>query len=295
MVIAIIPVFNEERFIGSVVLAGRKYVDAVIVVDDGSTDSTGDIAEAAGAIVLRHPVNVGKGAALNTGFQKARELGASAVVILDGDGQHNAADIPRVIQPILDQEADMVLGSRYLNKNNHAPLYRKAGQVFMTWITNISSGTQTTDTLSGYRGFSRRALESVFFQESGWGAETELQFQAQEHHMRIKEVSVVASYKDKAKRNPISYALQILNAVLRLIGQHRPLLFFGVLGTLIMLAGLGSGAWVVEIYRREFTLALGTALISIMLSIIGSVILVTGIILHSVRGLFLEIKTDLEK
>jgi glycosyltransferase involved in cell wall biosynthesis len=295
MLVAIIPAFNEDRFIGSVVLMARKHVDAVVVIDDGSADSTAVVAEAAGALVLRHSANQGKGAALNTGFQKAREMGASECVILDGDGQHSAEDIPRLVQPILNHEADMVLGSRFLGESNRAPFYRKVGQVALTLLTNLSSGVRSTDTLSGYRAFSRHALESVVFQESGWGAETELQFQAQEHHLRIKEVSIIASYRDKAKRNPVAYGLRIINAILRLVGQHRPLLFFGVSGAVIILAGLFSGAWVVEVYRREQILALGTALISIMLSIIGSVILVTGIILHSVRGLFLDIKATLEK
>jgi glycosyltransferase involved in cell wall biosynthesis len=295
MLIAIIPAFNEERFIGSVVLRARQFADAVIVIDDGSTDSTDSIAEAAGALVIKHKTNMGKGTALNTGFQKARELGASELVILDGDGQHSAADIPRMVQPILNHEADIVLGSRFLGNKNRAPFYRKVGQVFMTWITNLSSGVRTTDTLSGYRAFSRHAVDSVVFQEGGWGVETELQFQAQEHHLQVKEIPIDALYKDKAKRNPVTFGLKILNAILRMIGQHRPLLFFGVSGVVVLLGGLLSGAWVVEVYRSTTTLALGTALISIMLVIIGSVMLFTGIILHSVRGLFLEIKAALEK
>ena len=295
MLAAVIPAYNEERFIGSVVIKVRKYTDAVIVVDDGSRDATAEIAQAAGAIVVRHEKNRGKGAALNSGFQKARELGAQVVAVLDGDGQHRAEEIPSLVQPVLDGKADMVVGSRFLGTKNRAPLYRRVGQRIVTFLTNLTSGVSSTDSWSGFRAFSQKAVESLQFHEGGWGADPEFQFQAREHHLKIAEVPILALYEEKAKRNPIAHGMKTVNAILRLVGQHRPLLFFGVSGFLILLAGLACGAWVVDSYRRGLVLAVGTALISVLLSVIGTLSLFTGIMLHSIRGFLMDIKENMRQ
>jgi glycosyltransferase involved in cell wall biosynthesis len=295
MLIAVIPAYNEERFIGSVVLAARKYVDTVLVVDDGSEDQTSEIARAAGAVVVRHETNRGKGAALDSGFEKARELRPQAVVVLDGDGQHKPEDIPRMVEPVLAEQADMVVGSRYMGVANTAPLYRKLGQRIMTWLTNFFSGVKSTDSWSGFRAFSQSAVEKIQFREGGWGADPEFQFQAREFQLRIVEIPIAAVYQEKAKRNPFGHGVQTVNAVLRLVGQHRPLLFFGVTGVFLILAGLGFGVWVVESYNRAHILAVGIALISVLLSIIGVFSLFTGIVLHSVRGLLMELKSVISK
>lgn len=287
-VIAVIPAYNEERFIGSVVIRARQHVDRVIVVDDGSTDATGAIAAAAGALVLRHEPNQGKGAALNTGFQKARDLDAEAVVLLDGDGQHLPEDIPRVVQPVLDGQADMVVGSRYLGLESDIPAYRRLGQRVVTTMTNTCSGVPCTDSWSGYRAFSRRALHSVFFGESGWGVDPEFQFQAREHGLEVIEVPIVAVYEEQAKRNPFAHGFKTVNAILRMVSQHRPLLYFGVTGFLLLGAGLVAGLWVVERFNTVRVLPTGIALISVLLIIIGMLSLFTGIILHSIRGLMLS-------
>lgn len=287
-IVVVIPAYNEERFIGSVVLKARQYADTVIVVDDGSADDTGAIAEAAGAIVLRHEQNRGKGAALNSGFRKARELKAEAVALLDGDGQHRPDDIPKMIRPVLEEQVDMVIGSRYLGVKSHIPLYRLLGQYVITFLTSAGSGIPSTDSWCGYRAFSRRALESIRFREGGWGVDPEFQFLAQEHDLKVTEVPIVALYEEKAKRNPLPHGIKTVTATLRLTGQHRPLLFFGVTGSLVLAAGLIMGLRVVDGYNVSGVLAVGMALLAALLSIIGTVILSTGVILHSVRGLLLE-------
>jgi len=104
-IIAAIPAYNEERFIGSMVLKAKKYVDEVIVIDDGSTDSTAEIARAAGAKIIRHDTNYGKGIAVNAAFKKARDAKVDILVLLDGDGQHNPFEIPAILKPILDKKA----------------------------------------------------------------------------------------------------------------------------------------------------------------------------------------------
>lgn len=149
---AIIPALNEEISIGTVVLKTKKYADHVIVVDDGSTDDTAEVARIAGAYVIKHSKNRGKGWALETGFDEARKNGTKIIVTIDADGQHDPSEIPKVIGPIISREADMVIGSRYLNGNS-IPIYRRIGQRILDRTTNINSGINITDTQSGFRAF----------------------------------------------------------------------------------------------------------------------------------------------
>jgi len=287
--VAIIPAYNEARFVGSVVLQALQQVDAAIVVDDGSTDDTAAIAEAAGARVVRHPQNMGKGAALNSGFREARKLRPEVVVLLDGDGQHCTGEIPTVVTPVRDGRADMVVGSRFLTPQQDVPTVRGLGLRAITWLSNLGSGVAVSDSQSGFRAFSRRALEAITFQATGFSVESEMQFLARQHGLRTLEVPITAQYPDGPRRNVASQGMSVLNGILRMIGQHRPLLFFGFTGLIVALAGMAWGYYVVVIYRRTQMLAVGYALTSVLMVIVGSVGLSTGIILHSLRGLLLEL------
>jgi glycosyltransferase involved in cell wall biosynthesis len=295
MLIAIIPAYNEERFIGSVVLKAKKFVDTVMVVDDGSTDMTAEIAQTAGAVVVPMDRNRGKGAALNYGFQKARELGAHAVVLLDADGQHRPEDIPIVMTPIQEERADIVVGSRYLDRASRVPWARILGHRFFNSFINWLTGTHVTDSQSGFRAFSSKALQQISFESKDFTVESEMQFLARKKDLKIIDVPIVIRYSDQSKRPVIVHGVSVLNGILRMVGQHRPLLFFGVPGAIVLLIGLLWGAWVVDIYSRTNTLAVGYALISVMLSIIGLFTLFTGIILHSVRALLFELTGPLQK
>jgi glycosyltransferase involved in cell wall biosynthesis len=287
-VVAIVPAYNEERFIGSVVLKTKQYVDTVIVIDDGSSDATTEIAEAAGAIVVRHKRNQGKGHALNTGFQRARELAPQATVLMDGDGQHLAEEIPGLLAPILADEADIVVGSRYMHKECGVPRHRVLGHWAFTSMINLLSGVSLSDSQNGFRAFSAKALDEVSFSSDGFSVESEMQFLARDHRLRVAEAPVTALYPDAPKRSVIAHGLMVLNGLLRVIGQYRPLIFFGGPGVFLLLCGVSWGAWVV-IYRRKHGLAAGYAMISVLLSIIGVVGLSTGITLHSIRGLLLDL------
>lgn len=288
-IVVVIPAYNEERFIGSVVLKARQHAGTVLVVDDGSTDATAEIAEAAGAIVIRHEQNRGKGTTLNTGLRHTRTLEPDVVVVLDGDGQHLPEQIATVAEPVLTGQADIVVGSRYLDSNSRVPAHRIWGHRVFGFITNQISGVATTDSQSGFRAFSPKALRSLSFHSNGFSVESEMQFLAREHNLRLLEVPITIQYPDKPKRPVVAHGLLVFNGMLRLVGQYRPLLFFGLSGLLILLAGLAWGVWVVDIYRDTQTLAVGYAMISVLLTIIGSLGLFTGIMLHSVRGLLLDL------
>lgn len=286
--LAIIPAYNEERLIGSVVLKARKHFDAILVVDDGSADATAEIAQAAGALVVRHEKNRGKGAAVNTGFLTARTMLPEVVVMMDADGQHLPDEAPRVMQPILDDKADIVIGSRYIEPGSDVPTHRIWGHRVFNFMTSRTSGVHVSDSQSGYRAFSSTALDAINFSSNGFSVESEMQYLACDHNLRVVEVPITILYHAPPKRHVINHGLKVLNGMLRLIGQYRPLLFFGVPGMFLSFAGVLWGLWVIDIYQRLQTLAIGYALISAMLVIVGMLTLFTGIMLHSVRAMLIE-------
>ncbi len=287
-VVAVIPAFNEDRFIASVVLKARQYVDAVIVVDDGSTDMTAELAEAAGAIVVKHERNLGKSAAINTGLCLVQEMAVEAAVFLDGDGQHHPEDIPHLVEMVRTSHADIVVGSRFLQRGNHIPRWRLFGQHTLTAVTNILSGVSVTDSQSGFRALSSRAIEAMRFGQNGFTVESEMQFQARECDLKMIEAPISVTYAEGPKRNPVSQAVQVINGVLRLAGQHRPLLFFSVPGVALLVTGASAGLRVVLIYQATMELAIGHALLAVLAVILGTLSLSLGVMLHSIRGLLIQ-------
>jgi glycosyltransferase involved in cell wall biosynthesis len=287
-VVAIVPAYNEERFIGSVVLMTQHYANTIIVVDDGSNDATTDVAAAAGAKVLRHPKNRGKAQALNTAFEAALEYKPDVVVTLDADGQHCPNEIAALIGPILRKEADMVIGSRYLGTTCRVPLHRILGHRFFNWLTRASCGVKTTDSQSGFRAFSPQALTCAKFHSQGFSVESEMQFIAGQRALRVMEVPVTIRYTDQPKRPVIQHGLQVLNGVFKLTGQYRPALYFGLPGLALFLGGLGWGAVVVERYTLSHQLAVGYALMCLLLTVAGLIMTSTAFTLHSVRRLLVD-------
>jgi len=291
-VVALIPAYNEERCLGSVILRTRQYVDEVIVVDDGSRDATAHVAEAAGAQLIRHTINKGKGQALTTGFRAARKMRPDVVLIIDSDGQHNPDEIPLLLSAMLEHEADMVVGSRFHEPAQLAkiPHGRRLGLQAVTTVTNVLSGVSVSDSQSGFRAFSARALNLLTFQGAGFSVESEMQFLAREHGLSVIEVAISADYDDPAKRSPVIQGLNVIDGVMRLVGQTRPLLFMGVPGVFLLLAGLLIGVDVVSIYAASQKLAIGYALISVLCMIIGTMALFSGVMLHSVRALLISMR-----
>jgi glycosyltransferase involved in cell wall biosynthesis len=287
--VVVIPAYNEARFIGSVVLMAHKCADTVLVVDDGSSDATAEIAAAAGAIVVRHTQNVGKGAALNTALDTVRELNPLVVITLDADGQHVPEEIHSVVKPILAGTADIAVGSRYLENTSKVPIFRILGHHAFNFITNEVSGVRLSDSQSGFRAFSPRAVEAMRFDSKGFSVESEMQLLASQCKLTMVEVPITIRYDDRPKRPLLVHGLMVLSGVLRLVGQYRPLLFFGLAGLILTLIGLGWGFYVVNIYLRFKTLAVGYTLLSVLLILCGILSLFTGIVLHSIRGLLTDL------
>jgi glycosyltransferase involved in cell wall biosynthesis len=284
-IVVIIPAFNEERFIGTVVLKSRRYSKQVIVVDDGSKDDTARVAREAGARVMIHEHNQGKAAALNTAIQVARQLEPQVVVLVDGDGQHCAEEMYAVVDPILDGSADIAIGSRYINTGCPVPHGRMLGHRFLSCITHLVSGVNVIDSQSGFRALSPRAVEVVSLHSKGFTAEAEMQFIANKHNLVLLEVPVTINYSDPPKRAAVVQGMAVLNGIMQLTHKYRPLLFFGLPGSIALLAGMGWGVALINLYERTRTLEMGNALICGMLTIMGMLSFSTGVILHSVRKL----------
>ncbi len=196
----IIPAYQESQHIAQVVQTTQQYTDCIICVDDGSTDGTGDIANKSGALVVRHPKNLGKGAALRTGFRKAIQNDCDIVITLDGDGQHNPHSIPRFVKVIRQEGIDVVVGSRFTTFAEKMPFFRKLSNLFTTKLLRVFFGIPTTDSQSGYRAFTRRVLETIRVRDNGFAAETEILIDAQRAGFKISEVPVATFYGEEESK-----------------------------------------------------------------------------------------------
>lgn len=215
MFVAVIPAYNEAKRVGNVVQSARQYVDDVIVVDDGSTDGTAAAAHAAGAHVVRHAENSGAGAATMTGIEAARRMGASSVVTLDADEQHDPADIPKLLQPVKDDTADIVFANRF-GQRNRIPLIRRIFNAIGNAVTLVATGKWVQDSQSGYKVFGPRALRQVDIRMRGFEFCTEIVREAAQHRWRIAQVPVKVVYseytlaKGQSFSNGVKTALKIL-------------------------------------------------------------------------------------
>jgi len=281
-VVACVPAYNEERTIAGIILQAQKYVDKVIVCDDGSSDLTGGIAERLGAEVVRHDINMGYGAALRTLFERARELSADVMVTLDADGQHDPDDVPEIVKPLLDGKADIVIGSRFLDgeSKNSIPSYRRNGIRLITNVTKIASCNNITDAQSGYRAYGRRALSLIDPTEYGMGASTEILLKAKDHALRVAEVPVNISYdKDSNGRNPFAHGLDVALSTVKHLSIKRPLLFYGVPGILAFMSAMGFWILCLQYFAATRSLPTNIALVAVFLTVAGLILLTTSIIL----------------
>ena len=280
-VLIMLPAYNEELTIGSVVALAKKYGD-VLVVDDGSEDRTFEIAQNAGAVVLKHDVNRGKGQALKTGFEYALSKDYDVVVCLDADGQHNPDEIPLLLEPIIKGEADLVVGSRYLNESKKKiPLYRRFG----LWVLNITTKMAANveiDSQSGFRALNKRALESLDLSSDDYAIDADMIVKASEKGVRLGEVPITVRYDvpNKHKKNPLIHGLGVLSDIVGLIGYKKPLLLFTLLSMICFIIATGLAYWGLMPYYKGERVYLTQLIGAGVFVIIGIHLFITGLTLN---------------
>ena len=260
-----IPAFNEERNIASVITKLEKIDGKIIVCDDGSNDLTGRIAEKMGAIVITHPKNLGYGAAIKSIFTKFNELDADILVTFDADGQHRVEDIDVVIKPIIKNESEIVIGSRFLGSDSaNVPAYRKIGIKTITNLTNISSNTKLTDSQSGFRAYHKRVIPQIIPSEYGMGVSTEILIKANKKGFKISEVPIRILYgEDTSTHNPISHGVSVVLSTMKFVSIEHPLKFYGIPGIILSIIGLFFVGWTIQYFTKFHVFPPVLALISI--------------------------------
>jgi glycosyltransferase involved in cell wall biosynthesis len=284
-----IPAFNEERAIARIIIEAQKFADAVVVCDDGSSDYTAIIAERLGAEVARHPQNMGYGKAIKTLFERALDFGADVLVTLDGDGQHNASEIPQVIQPIINGSADVVIGSRFIDSQGteEMPFYRRIGAQVITKLVNGSSSASVKDSQSGFRAYNRQALERLCVSETGMGASVQILFEASKQDLRISEVPSTCKYENSgvstSTENPVTHGVGVIMSLVRLIVEERPLTALVYPGLLSLFGGIIFGIWMLQLYANTHAIVTNVALAAISFILMAFFMLSTAITLYAIK------------
>jgi len=284
-----IPAYNEEKNIASIIVKLKKIANTIIICDDGSTDATAEIAKELGAMVISHSKNQGYGAAIKTIFLEAKNKQVDVLITFDADGQHQIKDISKVLEPINLGNADVVIGSRFLDDKTKIPTYRKIGVKIITQLTNITTGSNITDSQSGFRAYSKLALEKIIPTESGMGISTEILIKAQEKKLRITEVPIKILYEgDTSTHNPISHGSSVIFSTLKYVAIERPLVFYGIPGIVFLSLGIFFGLWAIQVFAEEGKIITNIGMIGIGGVILGTILMIAATILHSMASIVRE-------
>jgi hypothetical protein len=289
-IVAGIPAYNEEKTIARVVLEAQQHAHLVVVCDDGSTDLTGEIAERLGAVVVCHERNMGYGAALQSLFTRARELKTDVLVTLDADGQHDPAEIPRLVKPIEDGVAEVVLGSRFMDKDGSAdmPSYRQLGVKLITRLSNGNGKNGVSDSQSGFRAYSKRAMEQLgAVSESGMSASIELVRAVRKSGLKVCEVPISCKYGDSigvetSTKHPVLHGAGLIMSLVKLVVEDRPITCLGIPGVAAIAVGALFGVWMMRLYVAEGRIVTNVALASIGFLLLGCFMVSTAITLYAI-------------
>ena len=285
-----IPAFNEEKNIAGIITKLADITDTIIVCNDGSSDLTSDIAEKMGAFVINHEKNLGYGAAIRSIFLKAKELDGDILVTFDADGQHRIEDVEKVTKPIIDQEVDLVIGSRFLDESEkEVPQYRKVGIKVITKITNASIKKQLTDSQSGFRAYSKKVLNELNPSELGMGISTEILIKASSKNFRITEVPIKILYAgDTSTHNPVSHGSSVILSTIKYTSIEHPLKFYGIPSMILFIIGISFTYLSAEYYAEIGRLNTNLTIIAAGTVLIAVVLLITSILLYSLVSVVRE-------
>lgn len=285
--IAIIPAYNEESTLEGIIRGTSRFVDEVLVINDGSTDDTANIAKSAGATVIDNIVNRGLGKTIKRGYNEALKRSADMVVQIDGDGQYDPGEIPKLIQPILDNKADLVLGSRLENLKYKMPWLKKEGNKAFTWLLRRLTGADIKDGQTGFRATRKEVFETLEI-HGDFTYTQEMIVKASKEGWRIANVPINfyqrSAGESRLISSPLSYAWRAWIIIIRTIRDYDPLKFFGLPGIILTVAGLLLGAAI--LYKFAIVGIIGHT---------PAVILTALLIISGIQLLFLALMADMRK
>jgi glycosyltransferase involved in cell wall biosynthesis len=286
MKFACIPAYNEENTISDLVKSAKKFVDKVIVCDDGSTDDTLNNAKLAGAEIISHKKNQGYGAAITSLFDYCRMQNADVMITLDGDGQHDPNQIPILLDTISQHSVDVVLGSRFLDNNTDTPGYRKRGIKIITSAANFGADFKVSDAQSGFRAYSKSAINAIHPTEQGMAVSTEILLKISNKGLSLAEVPITTSYDgDTSEQNPVPHGISVLMNTIKYVSIRHPIKFYGIPGFVSIIAGLVSSVLFLDAYLNDQVIFYGSLLGAVVLLLFGAILSVTAIILFSMANL----------
>jgi len=284
-----IPAYNEEKNIASIITKLKKITDSIIVCDDGSSDMTSEISKNLGAVVISHKKNMGYGVAINSIFQKSKEMKSDLLVTFDADGQHRVEDIEKVIEPIKNNQADLVIGSRFLDKKSDIPNYRKIGIKVITQVTNASIKKKLTDSQSGFRAYNQKVLSQISPTDIGMGISTEILIKSSSKGLRIMEVPITILYHgDTSTHNPVSHGTSVLISTIKFTSIEHPLKFYGIPSIIFLIIGGAFTYSAIQFYAEVGRLSTNLTLIAAGTVLIGVVLIITAILLYSLVSVVRE-------
>jgi glycosyltransferase involved in cell wall biosynthesis len=282
--IACIPVFNEEKVIEDVIQRCKAHVDEIIVCDDGSTDKTSEVVTKAGATLLQHKQNYGKGEAMKTLFAHAKKIGADVMVTIDGDGQFLPEEIPKIIEPIIENRIDVVIGYRF-DDNEEMPSYRKIGNKMLDKFTNLASELPFRDTQGGFRSYSKKAINSINITTKGFGVDSEILVNASKKGLKIVEKKVTVIYNtgnSTSTKSPISHSTEVIASLLEIIAINHPLRYLGLPGMGLIIVGVIFAIFVLVTFNEIRYFSIPFTLISMATTMIGIILLLMSVVLFSI-------------
>jgi glycosyltransferase involved in cell wall biosynthesis len=277
-----IPAFNEEKNIGKIIITLKKITNDIIVCDDGSSDLTREIAEGLGAKVISHTKNMGYGEAIKSIFNEAKKNETDILVTFDADGQHRPEDIMSLTKPIIDQHAEVVIGSRFLKNETDMPKYREIGIKVLTKVTNMSIKENITDSQSGLRAYQKKVLQNITLTDSGMGISTEILIKSHQKEFRIVEVPIQILYgEDTSTHNPVSHGTSVLLSTIKYTSIQHPLKFYGIPALIFLVVGMSFMIWTFQIYAESTTVITNIVLVGIGTLLLGAVLMISAILLYS--------------
>ena len=278
-----IPAFNEEKNIAKMIVKLKKIYDEIIVCNDGSTDLTGEIAENLGAIVINHKQNLGYGAGINSIIKKSKEIGTDILVTFDADGQHKVEDVKKVIEPIKNGDADLVIGSRFLSKTKEKiPEYRKIGINIITKVTNAGLKKKITDSQSGFRAYSKDLISKLDISDMGMGISTEILIKTNSLGFRIAEIPITILYEGKTStQNPISHGTSVLFSTIKYTSIEHPLKFYGIPSLIFFVIGLSFTFLSIDYYMEVGRINPNVTIVAAGTTAIAVILLVASVLFYS--------------